>query len=212
VIRVRAGRAEAHWLERRPLGVADEAREAALVLNGDPWDVGPALVWCRRAGVAFDPPTSVPAPARPWALELAGDHRASAEEWDRLGSRYHAAMALAFSDNEDDLREAVERFLALEAPAAEGRVRQRLREIGADTVPAGPRAATRAHPAGLTRREGEVLEGLARGLSNAEIANELYLSARTVEHHVSNVLGKLGVGSRAEAARAAQERGLLTTP
>jgi DNA-binding CsgD family transcriptional regulator len=211
VIRVRAARAEAHWLERRPLGVADEAREAALVLNGDPWEVGPALVWCKRAGVAFDPPDPLPAAARPWALELTGDHRASAEEWDRLGSRYPAAMALAFSEHEDDLREAVERFRALEAPAAEGRVRQRLREIGVDTVPAGPRASTRAHPAGLTRREGEALEGLARGLSNAEIAKELYLSERTVEHHVSNVLGKLGVGSRAEAARAAQERGLLAT-
>jgi len=212
VIRVRAARAEAHWLERRPLGVADEAREAARVLNGDPWEVGPALVWCKRAGVAFDPPDSFPAPASPWALELTGDHRASAEEWDRLGSHYLAAMALAFSDDEADLRDAVERFVVLEAPAAEGRARQRLREIGAGTVPAGPRASTRAHPAGLTRREGEVLEALARGLSNAEIANELYLSERTVEHHVSNVLGKLGVGTRAEASRAAQDRGLLATP
>jgi DNA-binding CsgD family transcriptional regulator/tetratricopeptide (TPR) repeat protein len=212
VHRVRVARAEAHWLERRPLGTADEAREGVLVLTGpDPWEVGPALAWCQRARVAVDPPGSWPAPAVPWALELAGDHRAAADEWDRLGARYHAAMVLAFSDNEGDLRDAVERFLALEAPAAEGRVRQRLREIGADTVPAGPRASTRAHPAGLTRREGEVLEGLGRGLSNADIAKELYLSERTVEHHVSNVLGKLGVGSRAEAARAAQERGLLTT-
>ena len=213
VHRVRAARAEAHWLERRPLGVAEEARESVLVLAGpDPWEVGPGLVWCRRAGVAFDPPESWPASPVPWALELAGDHRGAAEEWERLGARYLAAMALAFSHDEDDLRDAIKRFRALEAPAAESRLRQRLREIGAGTVPAGPRAATRAHPAGLTRREGEVLEGLSRGLSNAELAAELFLSERTVEHHVSNVLGKLGVGSRTEAARAAHERGLLATP
>jgi DNA-binding NarL/FixJ family response regulator len=89
------------------------------------------------------------------------------------------------------------------------RVRQLLRERGADAVPAGPRATTRAHPAGLTRRESEVLHGIGRGLTNAELAAELFLSERTVEHHVSNVLGKLGVSTRADAAKAAQERGLL---
>jgi DNA-binding CsgD family transcriptional regulator len=208
--RVHLARAEAHWLERNPLAAADEARASATVLTApDPWEVGPALTWCRRTGVTFDAPPGWVAPAGPWALELAGDHRAAADDWDRLGGHHLAAMALAFSDDEPDLLDAVERFAAMEAPAPEARVRQRLREIGAEMVPAGPRASTRAHPAGLTRREGEVLEGLAGGLSNAEIAKELYLSERTVEHHVSNVLGKLGVGSRAEAARAAQERGLL---
>jgi len=212
ILRVHIARAEARWVERNPLGCAEETRAGVMALTGpDPWEVGPALGWCRRAGVAFDPPDSWPAPAAPWALELARDHRAAADEWDRLGARYLAAMALAFSEQESDLRDAVDRFVVLAAPAVEARVRQRLREIGADTVPAGPRASTRAHPAGLTRREGDVLEGLARGLSNAEIAKELYLSERTVEHHVSNVLAKLGVGSRAEAAREAQERGLLTS-
>jgi DNA-binding NarL/FixJ family response regulator len=89
-------------------------------------------------------------------------------------------------------------------------MRQRLRELGAGGVPSGPRATTRAHPAGLTRRESEVLQGLARGLTNAELAAELFLSERTVEHHVSNVLGKLGVSSRAQARQEAERRGLLT--
>lgn len=50
---------------------------------------------------------------------------------------------------------------------------------------------------------------LAEGLSNADIAARLTVSAKTVDHHVSAVLGKLGVSSRGRAAAAARERGLL---
>jgi DNA-binding NarL/FixJ family response regulator len=61
----------------------------------------------------------------------------------------------------------------------------------------------------LTRREQEVLEVLAGGATNTAIAAELHLSERTVAHHVSAILSKLGVPSRTAAAQAARRAGLL---
>jgi len=84
-----------------------------------------------------------------------------------------------------------------------------LRAEGIVAVPARRRAATRANPAGLTARQEEVLRQLSQGLTNAELADALYISAKTVDHHVSAILTKLGVASRREAVRAAREMGLL---
>jgi DNA-binding NarL/FixJ family response regulator len=67
---------------------------------------------------------------------------------------------------------------------------------------------------GLTAREGEVIRLLAIGRSNQEIADELFLSRKTASVHVSNILGKLGVSNRVQAAAVAQRVGLVadTTP
>ena len=73
-------------------------------------------------------------------------------------------------------------------------------------LPRGPQAATRANEAGLTGRQLEILRLLADGRTNAEIAELLVLSVRTVDHHVSAVLQKLGVTSRKDAAAAARSR------
>jgi DNA-binding NarL/FixJ family response regulator len=77
------------------------------------------------------------------------------------------------------------------------------------SVPAGPRATTRANPAGLTERQVEVLGMLAEGLSNAQVASRLFISSKTVDHHVSAILSKLQASSRTEAVHIARERGII---
>jgi DNA-binding NarL/FixJ family response regulator len=83
-----------------------------------------------------------------------------------------------------------------------------MRDLGIRSVPTGARTATRAHPRGLTAREQEILELLSRGQSNEEISASLFISVRTVEHHVSAILGKLGATTRKGAAKEALKLGL----
>jgi DNA-binding CsgD family transcriptional regulator len=83
-----------------------------------------------------------------------------------------------------------------------------MRALGIRSIPAGPRSATREHPLGLTRREHEVLDLIVDGHTNAEIAEQLFISAKTVDHHVSAVLAKLGVPDRNVAASEAVRLGL----
>ena len=89
---------------------------------------------------------------------------------------------------------------------------QRLRELGVTRVPRRPTADTRAHPAGLTRRQADVLALIADGLTNVEIADHLVLSVRTVDTHVAAILDRLGVRSRREAAVVARTLDLTDAP
>jgi DNA-binding NarL/FixJ family response regulator len=107
------------------------------------------------------------------------------------------------------LRRALPGFQDLGAVAAAARVSRSLREGGARGVPTGPRPATRENPAGLTPRQVEVLRLVAEGLRNADIAARLFVSERTVDHHVSSILGKLRVKTRGQASAEAARLGLL---
>jgi DNA-binding CsgD family transcriptional regulator len=100
-------------------------------------------------------------------------------------------------------------FDQLGARPAGDRARRRLRELGVTRVPRGPRPSTMESPAGLTRREHDVLLLVAAGLSNSEIADRLFLSPKTVERHLSGILRKLDAGTRVEAVAAAGRLGLL---
>jgi DNA-binding NarL/FixJ family response regulator len=145
----------------------------------------------------IEPPPD--APAEPFALELAGEPRRAAVRWRELGCPYEAALALAGGGEEEDLAGALAELQRLGAAPAAALVARRLREQGVRGVPRGPRAATAANPAGLTARELEVLALVSEGLRNAEIATRLFLSVKTVDHHVSAILRKLDVPTRARA-------------
>jgi DNA-binding CsgD family transcriptional regulator len=105
------------------------------------------------------------------------------------------------------LRAAHAELVRLGASPAAGIVAQRLRDMGASHLPRGPRPATRTNPAHLTQREMEVLALIADGLSNVEIARRMYLSRRTVGHHVSAILAKLDVPTRTDAVQEAARLG-----
>jgi DNA-binding CsgD family transcriptional regulator/tetratricopeptide (TPR) repeat protein len=135
-----------------------------------------------------------------WALQVRGDWAAAARWWEQRRQPYERALALSESDVPDALLEALRLLEELSAAPVVRKVRGRLRDLGAHRIPRGPAAATRTNPAGLTARELEVFELLADGRTNRQIADQLVVSIRTVDHHVSTVLRKLGVTTRQEAA------------
>jgi DNA-binding CsgD family transcriptional regulator len=161
--------------------------------------------WRRRAGLPIDPLPDVP---EPFASELAGDFRRAAERWKELEGPYEAALELSETGDEPTVRQALEQLQRLGAQPAVAIVTRRLREAGARGLTRGPRRATRVNPAHLTPREVEVLGLLASGLRNNEIASRLFVSQRTVEHHVAAILRKLGVNTRERAITEAARLGL----
>ncbi|SFC48149.1 Predicted ATPase [Nocardioides terrae] len=137
-----------------------------------------------------------------YALQALGRAEEAARLWREAGCPYEEAVALAESSDTDRLLAGLAILDGLGAAPMARRVRQRLRERGMTSVPRGPGATTRANPAGLTARQLEVLELVAQGCTNADIAARLVLSVRTVDSHVAAVLQKLGVTTRQEAADA----------
>ncbi|HKH07365.1 MAG TPA: AAA family ATPase [Agromyces sp.] len=155
----------------------------------------------RRAGEVVEAPEG----DHPFAVQARGDWKRAAEMWRAIGCPYHEASALAESPEEPDLLEALAILDRIEALPLARQVRARLRELGARSIPRGPSTLTRGNRAGLTARQAEVLRLVADGLTNAEIADRLVLSVRTVDTHVAAVLAKLGVATRSEAARVAPD-------
>jgi DNA-binding CsgD family transcriptional regulator/tetratricopeptide (TPR) repeat protein len=204
-----AARSEAALLEGRP-GPVERETEVVYRLaleRGSGWEIG-ELAWLRRqAGIDEAVPGGA---AEPWACMLAADWSRAAETWTELGCPYEAALALGQSEQDEDLRRALAELQRLGARPAAAQVSRRLRERGARGVRRGPRASTRKNPAGLTARELEVVALVSEGMTNSEIADRLFVSEKTVGHHVSAILRKLGARTRGEASAEAARLGIAS--
>jgi DNA-binding CsgD family transcriptional regulator/tetratricopeptide (TPR) repeat protein len=206
---LRAGRVEAAWLEGNTALARAEAEGARALLldvgpSADPWWRGELGFWAWRGGALDELPEGA---AEPYALHFEGRYRAAASAWEAIGCPYQQALALADSQAEKDLRSGLEIFQSLGARPAASLVAERLRALGVRKIPRGPRLRTQLNPAGLTSRELEVLALLGQGLRNVDIAGRLVVSPKTVDHHVSAILKKLGVPTRAAAAEEAVRLG-----
>ncbi len=162
----------------------------------DPRMNGELAAWLWRVSALAQAPADI---AEPYAQEISGDWRAAAASWKILGCPYEHACMLAWHGVEAEQREALALFEQLGAAPAARTLRRQMRTQGVRRIPRGSRSSTRRNPFGLTRREAEILGLLSEGMRSSLIARRLFVAPKTVEHHVSAILEKLGVTSRAEA-------------
>lgn len=222
ILAVLAGFAERAWHTGDRDGRLDDLAphlELAATLPGTEWAIGELLVWMDRAGrarIGLDGSAGAiwrqaVDPARiagPHRLELEGRHDEAAARWHELGAPYDAAMVAIHGADRDAASRALSALDALGVDASAARAREVLAARGIRSLPARGRTSTRANPSGLTNRQLDVARLVAQGLTNAELAERLFISPKTADHHVSAILTKLGLASRRDVIRAAGELGL----
>jgi DNA-binding CsgD family transcriptional regulator len=196
---------EAAWLVGDAAGIRQEAKRVLATQDPlDPWYRGSFIAWLRRCGLHdLESELTKRDVAPPYEALLAGDHRAAAAQWRDLKVPHEEALALLDSGEAELMQQAIRILESLGATATVARAQALMRQHGHASIPRGARADTRANRFGLTRREQEVLALISQGLTNGDIAGRLFIAEKTVDNHVSNVLAKLNVGSRHDAAKVA---------
>jgi len=200
-------KAETYWLlNKLDLIIKEiETDYSHFIDSNNPWKIGELAFWLWKGGRLSKPPDNI---AKPYSLQITGDWQGAADEWKKLGCPYQEALARA-DGNEDSKRKALAILESLGAAGTINLLKQQMREEGIKKIPKGPRQSTKENPSGLTGRQMDVIKLLTKGLSNSEIAGKLFISPKTVDHHISAILSKLNLHSRTEAATFAQSSGMI---
>jgi DNA-binding CsgD family transcriptional regulator/tetratricopeptide (TPR) repeat protein len=198
IVTIKAATAEAFWLQNKLNEIADEIESLYFKIQytRNPWYIGSLAYWLWKNDRLKRIPKTI---AKPYLLQINGDWKSAAKLWEELECPYEKALALSEGD-ERAMKEAIDIFNSLGASATSQLVKQKMRESGIKSIPKGPRKTTKANPNGLTVRQVEVLNLVSKGFGNNEIGNKLFISPKTVDHHISAILLKLNVHSRYEAA------------
>ncbi|MBC7390741.1 MAG: hypothetical protein H7329_16135, partial [Opitutaceae bacterium] len=161
--------------------------------------------WMKKAGRHFVSGKQI---AEAYDTSSAVKALKAASFWERTGCLYEQALVL-FEGKEDDKRKAIKIVQDLGADAVYEKMKQEMRNLGIKNIPRGIRNSTRSNAAFLTGREMDILRLLKEDLQNKEIAAQLYISAKTVDHHISSILFKLDASSRSKAVAVAVRMGIL---
>jgi DNA-binding NarL/FixJ family response regulator len=189
------------FAQRSDLVWEDDVSKGATGLEAQAWRARAHAELLRLRWVTGDASVDLDDLVEAWRAAVGG--------FEEYGHRFEVARSqarlAAVLDAAGDSEAAALRDAAL-ATARDLGARPLIAELGYGTTPSAPAARATIT---LTRREREILALVDRGLSNREIGDRLFISAKTVSVHVSNIIGKLDASGRGEAAAIARDRGLL---
>ena len=198
---------EYEWLTEKAIIEQDEIEKTAALMQKSGIDSEKAEFgfWMKKAGRYH---TSNKEMAKSYDTSSLEKAVKAAAFWEKAGCPYEYALLL-FEGKEDDKRKALAIVQDLGANMVFEKLKGEMKNLGIKNIPRGLRASTRSNAAFLTGREIEILHLLKEELHNKEIAARLYISPKTVDHHISSILFKLDVGSRSKAVNEAVRMGIL---
>jgi len=196
------------WINNEPLPLMEmqEAEARYFPKKTFSWHYTEFAYWKYKCGFPI-PPKEIELNGA-YCEEMNGHCEIAASQWKELGCNYQQALALT-EGNEEDQKQALYLLDELGATATHSFLKSKMKLRGVKSIPRGLRESTRGNPSQLTNRQIDVLHLLKEGLQNAEIADKLFISAKTVDHHISAILSKLGTNTRTKAVSEARRLGIL---